>query len=90
VTLPPDGVRSIVVDRDGASVVLSEERWRHIVVGHPEVAEVEAEIAVAIRAPEIVRDGRTAGEACSTDGYQMRAAHPGSRWSYATERREGE
>ena len=45
------------------SVVLSEERWRHIVVGHPEIAEVEAQIAEAIHAPEIVRDGRTAGEA---------------------------
>ena len=61
-TTSSDGVRTVVIDRDGASVVVSEERWRHIVAGHPEIAEIEAEIAAAIRAPEVVREGRTAGE----------------------------
>ena len=62
-TSPSDGIRSVVVDRDGVSVVVSEERWGHIVLGHPEIAEIEAEITAAIRTPEIVRDGRTVDEA---------------------------
>jgi hypothetical protein len=63
VTTPSDGVRTAVIDRDGVNVVVSEERWLHIVAGHEEIAAIEAEIAAAIRRPEIVRDGRTAGEA---------------------------
>lgn len=34
---PPDGLLATMTDRQGRTVWLTEERWKHIIEGHPEV-----------------------------------------------------
>jgi hypothetical protein len=40
-----------MLDPDGRTVVLREERWRHIVTGHPEVQSLEAAVMRAVEQP---------------------------------------
>jgi len=43
-------------------VVLREERWRHVVDGHPELASLEAAVLRAVSHPTRDRAGRDADE----------------------------
>ena len=61
-TMPPGSVRFQVTDAAGRSVVLTDERWVHIAQGHPELTEIENEIASAVRAPDTRREGRSDDE----------------------------
>lgn len=44
----------IIVAFDGSSVVLSDERWRHIVLRHPELREKRGLILDAVTRPDEV------------------------------------
>jgi hypothetical protein len=57
-----DAVAANVVDPDGRVVELTEERWAHIVDGHPELTRSRVEILETVRAPGVRVAGRTAGE----------------------------
>lgn len=50
VTPPPRAVRLAAYDPAGTPIVLAEERWTHIAKGHPEIVEIEHELAGAVRA----------------------------------------
>jgi hypothetical protein len=56
-----DGLREIR-DRDGRVVLLSAERWRHIVSGHPEIEAYEAEVRRAVESPTAILPGREPDE----------------------------
>ena len=43
------GRRWSVQDTHGNTIYLTEERWQHIVEGHPEMAEHEAQLGDAVR-----------------------------------------
>ena len=51
-----------IQDREGREVLLSPERWRHIVSGHPEIEVYEAEVRRAVESPTAVLPGREAAE----------------------------
>lgn len=55
-------VRKRVVDADGRSAELTQERWEHICDRHPEIAEVEALVLRAVQAPDRRRRGRVPNE----------------------------
>jgi hypothetical protein len=71
------GVRATVSDPDGVSVVLREERWGHIVAGHPELGPLEAQLLQAVAAPAHRRPGRSLGETWFY--YELAPSSP-SRW----------
>src|SRR6266508_1199281 len=52
------GVLASTLDPDGRRVELTEERWRHIVAGHPELAPHLAAVTRAIREPARRMAGR--------------------------------
>ena len=56
------GIRATVRDPDGVEVVLRDERWAHIIGGHPELVGFEASILAAISAPSVRRPGRDPDE----------------------------
>jgi hypothetical protein len=60
--MEPDAVLATVADPDGRPVVLTAERWRHILDGHPELAPHRAQLLAAVRAPTERRPGRAPGE----------------------------
>ncbi len=62
-------------DRQGRDVLLSPERWRHIVSGHPEIEIYEKEIHLAVESPTAVLPGREADE----EWLYLEGAGP-SRW----------
>lgn len=65
-------------DPDGRRVVLTDERWRHIVDeedGHPELGDHQAEVIRAVNAPDERRPGRKSNE----QWFFLRNAGP-SRW----------
>lgn len=62
-------------DRQGRDVLLSPERWRHIVNGHPEIEVYEQEIRRAVESPTAVLSGREPGE----EWLYLEGAGP-SRW----------
>lgn len=75
-------VLGVTSDPDGRRVEPTLERWTHITdprMDHPELAEHQAALLRAIRAPDAVQPGRRANERW----YFLRApALPaGSRWS---------
>lgn len=51
-----------VHDPDGTPVVLTFERWRHIVAAHPELVTWRRALLVAVRAPTQVQAGRMPNE----------------------------
>ena len=60
-TEPPD-VLATVDDPDGRPVVLTAERWAHVLDGHPELAPYQAQLLAAVRAPTDRRPGRVPDE----------------------------
>jgi hypothetical protein len=55
-------VPATVVDPDGRTVELTEERWRHITDGHPELARLRDEVLGTIRTPSRRQPRPTLGE----------------------------
>jgi hypothetical protein len=51
-----------IQDREGREVLLSPERWRHVVSGHPEIEIYEQEVRRAVESPTAVLPGREAAE----------------------------
>jgi hypothetical protein len=51
-----------VLDKWGQIVEVTEERWRHVVKGHPELTGQEDLVKDAIGSPEIVYQGDTADD----------------------------
>jgi hypothetical protein len=62
-------------DRQGRDVLLSPERWQHIVSGHPEIEIYEKEIRRAVESPTTVLAGREPDE----EWLYLEGAGP-SRW----------
>lgn len=50
-TLPP-GIRAIMLDRWKRTVVLSDERWKHIVDGHPAMDGLELALKCAVESAD--------------------------------------
>ena len=46
--------RVVLKDPRGVEVTLTNERWRHIVSGHPEMAPHRADLAQTIQKPDVV------------------------------------
>ncbi|MGH9060407.1 MAG: hypothetical protein ACRDZY_12970 [Acidimicrobiales bacterium] len=67
--------RAMVEDPEGRSVRLTEERWSHIVAGHPELQDHEQAILRAVVAPSRTMPGRRTGE----EWCYLEGAGP-SRW----------
>jgi len=63
------------VDPDGRRVILSEERWRHILRRHGELEVHRDRILEAIETPTLRTRGRTANE----EWFFLEGAGP-SRW----------
>ena len=49
----------IAISIDNIPIRLTDERWMHISVGHPEIADYYYEILETIELPEKVFEGRT-------------------------------
>jgi hypothetical protein len=64
-----------IEDPHGRAVVLSVERWAHIIDGHPELEPHEEDVLRAVRAPTQTTPGREPGE----QWYYLAGAGP-SRW----------
>jgi hypothetical protein len=62
-------------DREGRKVLLSPERWQHIVSGHPEIEVYEQEVRQAVESPTAVLPGRERDE----EWLYLEGAGP-SRW----------
>lgn len=62
-------------DHRGREVLLSLERWRHIISGHPEIEAFENEIRRAVEAPTAILPGREVNE----EWLYLEGAGP-SRW----------
>ncbi len=62
-------------DRQGREVLLSAERWQHIVSAHPEIEVHESEILRAVESPTTALPGREADE----EWLYLEGAGP-SRW----------
>jgi hypothetical protein len=69
------GVLVSTLDPDGRRVELTEDRWQHILVGHPELAPHLPDIARAVREP----DRRMAGRTDDEEWFYLEHAGP-SRW----------
>ena len=63
------------LDPDGRQVELTEERWRHIVAGHPELAPHLSAVTRAVREPH----RRLAGRKADEEWFYLEGAGP-SRW----------
>jgi hypothetical protein len=70
-----DDVLVSTLDPDDRRVELTEERWRHIVAGHPELAPYLAVVTRAVREP----DRRMAGRQVDEEWFYLEGAGP-SRW----------
>ncbi|HEU4905453.1 MAG TPA: hypothetical protein VFT19_04970 [Solirubrobacterales bacterium] len=64
-----------IEDRQGREVLLSAERWQHIVSAHPEIEAYGEEIRRAVEAPSAVLAGRESDE----EWLYLEGAGP-SRW----------
>jgi len=62
-------------DRQGREVLLSPERWQHIVSAHPEIEARKKEIRRAVESPTAVLAGRESDE----EWLYLEGAGP-SRW----------
>jgi hypothetical protein len=74
---PPDphAVLAVAEDPDGRVVVLTAERWGHILDGHPELAPYRAQLLAAVRTPTERRPGRVPHEV-----WAFLATDRPSRW----------
>lgn len=76
-TPPTGGRRAEVTDPDGHRVVLTEERWGHILVGHPEIGPLEAVLLATVASPT----RRLAGRIPREQWYYLELERPRpSRW----------
>lgn len=73
--MEPPAVLATVDDPDGRPVVLTAERWHHILDGHPELAPYWEQLLAAVRAPTERRPGRAPHETW----YFLATPRP-SRW----------
>ena len=48
----------ILVDVFGHKVELSNERWKHIVLEHPEVEEYRGKIEEVLQSPDVVKESK--------------------------------
>ena len=48
---------SIAISKNGVPIRLTRERWQHIAMGHPEIADHYNEILEAITNPDIIYEG---------------------------------
>ncbi len=71
----PEPPAATIVDPDGRGVELSEQRWAHIIAGHPELVPHRSEVLQAVEAPSVRMAGRTLGE----EWFYLEAVGP-SRW----------
>ena len=62
-------------DPTGRAVWLDEERWQHIISGHPELGRAQEEVLRAVESPTEVMPGRSADE----EWFYLEGAGP-SRW----------
>lgn len=62
-------------DPRGRKVLLGAERWEHIISGHPELGDNQADIVRAVESPSEVIAGRAPNE----DWFYLAGAGP-SRW----------
>jgi hypothetical protein len=69
------GILASVRDPEGRVVELTFERWGHVVVAHPELAEFRDEVMDAIRVPYM----RAAGRREHEEWFLLKKAGP-SRW----------
>jgi hypothetical protein len=49
---------AVAVSKNKVSVRLTDERWQHITIGHPEVADYYFEILETIEQPELIYEGK--------------------------------
>lgn len=68
-------IRAAVDDPSGRKVELTEERWDHIVVGHPDIRELDQMVLQAVSAPDRHMRGRLANE----EWYYIKTDTP-SNW----------
>jgi hypothetical protein len=61
-------------DPRGREISLDDERWAHIIDGHPEMSDMRGDVLRAVKASEILA-GRTADE----EWFYLAGAGP-SRW----------
>lgn len=59
-------VRATIADPDGLVVELTEERWRHITQGHPELIGLDRTVLAAVENPDRALSGRRATSAGTT------------------------
>lgn len=62
-------------DPTGRAVSLDDERWAHIIDGHPELRDIQTEILRAVESPSEVIAGRAPDE----EWFYLAGAGP-SRW----------
>ncbi|MGH2368028.1 MAG: hypothetical protein ACRDI2_07505, partial [Chloroflexota bacterium] len=74
-TMDTPAILATATDPDGRPVQLTEERWHHILDGHPELGMFQDQILAAIRAPDERRAGRWPGE----EWFYLGTTRP-SRW----------
>jgi hypothetical protein len=72
------------LDSDGRRVVLTDERWRHIVQQHPSMARHIRSVMAAVREPDVRLPGNDLGE----EYYYVEGEGP-SRWVKAVVHYEG-
>ncbi len=81
----PHAVMATADDPDGRPVVLTVERWQHILDGHPDLAPFQALVLTAVRGPDYRRPGRWPDE----EWFYLATARP-SRWLKVVVVYEGE
>jgi YD repeat-containing protein len=67
-------VLASTLDPDGRPVDLTEERWQHIVAGHPELRPHLQSVMAAVRNP----DRRMAGRSAAEEWFYLEGAGPSS------------
>jgi hypothetical protein len=68
-------IRAAVDDPNGRKVELTDERWDHIVVGHPDIRELDQTVLQAVQSPDRRMPGRLANE----EWYYVKTDTP-SNW----------
>ena len=47
----------VTISKNGVPIRLTSERWLHITIGHPEIADYYYEILETVETPEIIYEG---------------------------------
>ncbi|MGO9321554.1 MAG: hypothetical protein ACLQBY_12225 [Solirubrobacteraceae bacterium] len=81
---PPDDLLATMTDPRGRTVWLTEERWKHIIEGHP---EVERHLSVLKKCVETA-EKRTRGNYKDTEKLWARNIGP-AKWFFVVVRYEG-